>query len=67
MEPILLVIVLFILFGHRLPSVMRLFGRGVVEIMQADADRKLAIFACLALLVSLIGMLAMLLVRVVPA
>src|SRR3954471_17178903 len=63
-EPILIVILLFILFGHRLPSVMRVLGRGVMEVTQAGPDRKLGIFACLALLVVLIGMLATLLFRV---
>ncbi|MCI0357857.1 MAG: twin-arginine translocase TatA/TatE family subunit [Planctomycetaceae bacterium] len=30
-ELLLIVLVIFILFGHRLPSVMRSLGRGVVE------------------------------------
>jgi sec-independent protein translocase protein TatA len=30
-EILLIVLVIFILFGHRLPSVMRSLGRGVVE------------------------------------
>lgn len=30
-ELIIVLIVVFILFGHRLPSVMRSLGRGVVE------------------------------------
>ena len=30
-EMIIVLIVVFILFGHRLPSVMRSLGRGVVE------------------------------------
>ena len=30
-EVIVILIVIFILFGHRLPSVMRSLGRGVVE------------------------------------
>jgi sec-independent protein translocase protein TatA len=30
-ELIVVLIVIFILFGHRLPSVMRSLGRGVVE------------------------------------
>ena len=30
-ELIVIVIVIFILFGHRLPSVMRSMGRGIVE------------------------------------
>jgi sec-independent protein translocase protein TatA len=30
-ELIVVVIVIFILFGHRLPSVMRSMGRGIVE------------------------------------
>jgi len=30
-ELIICLIVIFILFGHRLPSVMRSLGRGVVE------------------------------------
>ncbi|MEX2174046.1 MAG: twin-arginine translocase TatA/TatE family subunit [Pirellulaceae bacterium] len=30
-EVLLIVLVIFILFGHRLPSVMRSLGRGVVE------------------------------------
>ena len=42
-ELVLLVLVIFILFGHRLPSVMRSLGRGVVEFKQgmsgiADED-----------------------------
>ena len=30
-ELIVILVVIFILFGHRLPSVMRSLGRGVVE------------------------------------
>ncbi len=30
-EVLLIVLVIFILFGHRLPSVMRSLGRGVTE------------------------------------
>jgi sec-independent protein translocase protein TatA len=30
-EVLLIVLVIFILFGHRLPSVMRSLGRGIVE------------------------------------
>lgn len=30
-EVIVILVVVFILFGHRLPSVMRSLGRGVVE------------------------------------
>jgi sec-independent protein translocase protein TatA len=33
-EVLLIVLVIFILFGHRLPSVMRSLGRGVVEFKQ---------------------------------
>ena len=33
-EILLIVLVIFILFGHRLPSVMRSLGRGVVEFKQ---------------------------------
>jgi sec-independent protein translocase protein TatA len=33
-ELLLIVLVIFILFGHRLPSVMRSLGRGVVEFKQ---------------------------------
>lgn len=33
-EILLVVLVIFILFGHRLPSVMRSLGRGVVEFKQ---------------------------------
>jgi sec-independent protein translocase protein TatA len=33
-ELIIVLIVVFILFGHRLPSVMRSLGRGVVEFKQ---------------------------------
>ncbi len=33
-ELIIVLIVIFILFGHRLPSVMRSLGRGVVEFKQ---------------------------------
>jgi sec-independent protein translocase protein TatA len=45
-EVLLIVLVIFILFGHRLPSVMRSLGRGVVEFKQGmsgiaddDADK----------------------------
>jgi len=30
-EVLVIILVIFILFGHRLPSVMRSLGRGVVE------------------------------------
>ena len=30
-ELVIILVVIFILFGHRLPSVMRSLGRGVVE------------------------------------
>lgn len=30
-ELVVVVLVIFILFGHRLPSVMRSMGRGIVE------------------------------------
>jgi sec-independent protein translocase protein TatA len=33
-EVLLILVVVFILFGHRLPSVMRSLGRGVVEFKQ---------------------------------
>ena len=33
-ELIIVLVVIFILFGHRLPSVMRSLGRGVVEFKQ---------------------------------
>ena len=33
-ELIVILVVIFILFGHRLPSVMRSLGRGVVEFKQ---------------------------------
>jgi sec-independent protein translocase protein TatA len=36
-EMIIVLIVVFILFGHRLPSVMRSLGRGVVEFKQGMA------------------------------
>jgi sec-independent protein translocase protein TatA len=36
-EVLLLLVVIFILFGHRLPSVMRSLGRGVVEFKQGMA------------------------------
>ena len=36
-EVLLIVLVIFILFGHRLPSVMRSLGRGVVEFKQGMA------------------------------
>ena len=35
--PLLIVLVIFILFGHRLPSVMRSLGRGVVEFKEGLA------------------------------
>ena len=43
-ELIVVVLVIFILFGHRLPSVMRSMGRGIVEFkegmkgVEADAS-----------------------------
>ena len=36
-ELLLIVLVIFILFGHRLPSVMRSLGRGVVEFKEGMA------------------------------
>ena len=33
-EVIIILVVIFILFGHRLPSVMRSLGQGVVEFKQ---------------------------------
>jgi sec-independent protein translocase protein TatA len=36
-EVLLIVLVIFILFGHRLPSVMRSLGRGVVEFKEGMA------------------------------
>jgi sec-independent protein translocase protein TatA len=36
-EMIIVLIVVFILFGHRLPSVMRSLGRGVVEFKEGMA------------------------------
>jgi sec-independent protein translocase protein TatA len=33
-EVLVIILVIFILFGHRLPSVMRSLGRGVVEFKQ---------------------------------
>jgi sec-independent protein translocase protein TatA len=36
-EMLLIVLVIFILFGHRLPSVMRSLGRGVVEFKEGLA------------------------------
>jgi sec-independent protein translocase protein TatA len=36
-ELIIILLVIFILFGHRLPSVMRSLGRGVVEFKQGMA------------------------------
>jgi len=36
-EVLLIVLVIFILFGHRLPSVMRSLGRGVVEFKEGLA------------------------------
>ena len=36
-ELLLIVLVIFILFGHRLPSVMRSLGRGVVEFKEGLA------------------------------
>ena len=45
-EVIVILVVIFILFGHRLPSVMRSLGRGVVEfkhgmsgVAEDDADK----------------------------
>jgi TatA/E family protein of Tat protein translocase len=38
-EVLLIVLVIFILFGHRLPSVMRSLGRGVVEFKEGLAAR----------------------------
>jgi hypothetical protein len=61
--------VLFILFGHRLPSAMRLFGRSVVNARQraSDGDRQIAVRACLILLTFLIGALAMAWLRGIAA
>jgi sec-independent protein translocase protein TatA len=46
-ELIIVLVVIFILFGHRLPSVMRSLGRGVVEFKEGmagigdkDADKE---------------------------
>ena len=36
-EILLIVLVIFILFGHRLPGVMRSLGRGVVEFKEGMA------------------------------
>jgi sec-independent protein translocase protein TatA len=36
-ELIVILVVIFILFGHRLPSVMRSLGRGVVEFKEGMA------------------------------
>ena len=36
-EMLLIVLVIFILFGHRLPGVMRSLGRGVVEFKEGLA------------------------------
>jgi sec-independent protein translocase protein TatA len=36
-EVLLIVLVIFILFGHRLPSVMRSLGRGVTEFKEGMA------------------------------
>jgi len=68
-EVIVLLVVLFILFGHRLPSVMRLLGRGVADARQraAGPDRQLAILACLMLMALLIGLLAIALLRLFAA
>jgi sec-independent protein translocase protein TatA len=38
-EVLLIVLVIFILFGHRLPSVMRSLGRGVVEFKEGIAGK----------------------------
>ena len=38
-EILLIVLVIFILFGHRLPSVMRSLGRGVVEFKEGIAGK----------------------------
>jgi sec-independent protein translocase protein TatA len=37
-EILLIVLVIFILFGHRLPSVMRSLGRGIVEFKEGMAS-----------------------------
>ena len=39
-EVLLIVLVIFILFGHRLPSVMRSLGRGVVEFKEGLTGTK---------------------------
>ena len=39
-EILLIVLVIFILFGHRLPSVMRSLGRGVVEFKEGLSGTK---------------------------
>jgi sec-independent protein translocase protein TatA len=39
-ELLLIVLVIFILFGHRLPSVMRSLGRGVVEFKEGLAGKE---------------------------
>ena len=36
-ELIIILVVIFILFGHRLPSIMRSLGRGVVEFKEGMA------------------------------
>ena len=36
-ELIIVLVVIFILFGHRLPSIMRSLGRGVVEFKEGMA------------------------------
>jgi len=38
-EVLLIVLVIFILFGHRLPSVMRSLGRGVVEFKEGISGK----------------------------
>ena len=66
-EITVILIVIFILFGHRLPGVMRLLGRSVVDSRQRllEVDRQRAVLACLALLAFLIGALAVTLFRVI--
>jgi sec-independent protein translocase protein TatA len=40
-ELIIILVVIFILFGHRLPSVMRSLGRGVVEFKEGMAGKEI--------------------------
>ena len=38
-ELLLIVLVIFILFGHRLPGVMRSLGRGIVEFKEGMSGK----------------------------